>query len=580
MKKLLFVFSFLISFLFANAQSWLWGRQAIPKLGAQGDLNSDHPVAVDASGNAYMTGVFFDTLNFGTFALTSSFESMFLAKYDEYGNVLWAKQAKNLNSLSFGMGNSVAIDRSGNVYVTGIFYDTISFGSIKISVQSSFSNVFLAKYDPLGNVIWAKQTIPSSNKSYGYGYSVAIDNSGNPYITGAFHDTISFGAFTLISSASQGDVFLTKYDANGNVLWAKQANNISSSSFGNGASVATDASGNVYITGTFNDTLSFGAYTLISSPFQSAFKGDVFLTKYDASGNVLWAKQANMTTNTGSSSEATSIAIDGLGNVYITGAFNGSYTFGSFSLGPSSGAFLVKYNAAGDVLWAKQTEIDGLSQWGGYSVASDTLNRGGGYIVMESSNGSPFNLKFGIDTFNLNNNNQTATVIIQFDSSGSILRGSIFSEGSEDDGDGIGVDRTGQHVYVAGDLENITIFTSDTLIPIGEIPFIALWQTSIWDSLTNAAYKDRCVFVPNAFSPNGDEQNDILYVKGLCIKTMDFVIFDRWGNKVFESENINTGWDGTYKGKPMNSGNFVYYITGTLYDGTTFKKQGSIALIR
>ncbi len=88
------------------------------------------------------------------------------------------------------------------------------------------------------------------------------------------------------------------------------------------------------------------------------------------------------------------------------------------------------------------------------------------------------------------------------------------------------------------------------------------------------------VFVPDAFSPNGDGQNDILYVRGDCINTIYFKVFDRWGNKVFETNDKNTGWDGRCRGQAMNSGSYVYYITATLYDGTTQTKKGNVALVR
>jgi gliding motility-associated-like protein len=88
------------------------------------------------------------------------------------------------------------------------------------------------------------------------------------------------------------------------------------------------------------------------------------------------------------------------------------------------------------------------------------------------------------------------------------------------------------------------------------------------------------VFVPNAFSPNNDGQNDILYVLSNCIKTMDFIVVDRWGNKVFESGNINNGWDGTYKGQPMNTGTYAYYLKATMQDGSSVEKHGNVTLVR
>ena len=89
------------------------------------------------------------------------------------------------------------------------------------------------------------------------------------------------------------------------------------------------------------------------------------------------------------------------------------------------------------------------------------------------------------------------------------------------------------------------------------------------------------VFVPNFFSPNGDGKNDQLCVYGNCIKTITFVIFDRWGEKVFETEDpLNVCWDGIYKGEMMNSAVFAYTLTGTLQSGAAITGKGNISLVR
>lgn len=88
------------------------------------------------------------------------------------------------------------------------------------------------------------------------------------------------------------------------------------------------------------------------------------------------------------------------------------------------------------------------------------------------------------------------------------------------------------------------------------------------------------LFVPTAFSPNNDGQNDIFYVRAGCISTFHLIIYDRWGNKVFESNNINDGWDGKYLGQPENTGTYVYYFEGTYTNGNSFSKKGNVALVR
>ena len=87
-------------------------------------------------------------------------------------------------------------------------------------------------------------------------------------------------------------------------------------------------------------------------------------------------------------------------------------------------------------------------------------------------------------------------------------------------------------------------------------------------------------FVPNIFSPNGDNENDVFYVRGQGFKSISINIFNRWGQKVFESDDVNNGWDGTFNGQEMNTGVFVYYINLELYNGDKVQKQGNITLVR
>ena len=88
------------------------------------------------------------------------------------------------------------------------------------------------------------------------------------------------------------------------------------------------------------------------------------------------------------------------------------------------------------------------------------------------------------------------------------------------------------------------------------------------------------MFVPNAFSPNLDGVNDVLYVRGKCLKNLTFMIFNRWGEKVFETSDQKIGWDGTFNGELLNTAVFVYRLEGTTFDGNAFSQKGNITLIR
>ncbi|MDQ4140245.1 MAG: gliding motility-associated C-terminal domain-containing protein, partial [Bacteroidota bacterium] len=177
----------------------------------------------------------------------------------------------------------------------------------------------------------------------------AQDGSGNSYVTGYFRASATFGAFTL-TGLGRDDAFLVKYDANGNVLWAKNAGG----NVGTGSTVGTDVvvapSGECYLMGFFYGPVTFDGVTLPGSNNQE-IKKDVFLAKYSATGDVLWAKQIY---NPDDDSPG-GITLDLTGNCYTTGSFIGTATFDTISLTShgADDAFLVKYNPAGKVLWAK-----------------------------------------------------------------------------------------------------------------------------------------------------------------------------------------------------------------------------------
>ena len=325
--------------LFAQAPDWTWAKNIY---GTEDETG--YSVAVDPSGNVFIAGYFGSrTLKIGSITLTNSgAENIFIAKFDADGNALWAKSAGG-NYYDDGM--SVTTDASGNAYLTGYFgSSTITFGSTTLTNAGSY-DIFLVKYDPNGNVLWAKGVGGSYEDQ---GSSVAVDPSGNNFVTGYFNSlTLTFGT-TTVQNISEFDVFLAKYDAGGNVLWAKGAG-------GNNDdyaySVAADASGNAFVAGAFDSpTITFGTVTLTNAG--GVLKNDVFIAKYDAGGNVLWAKSAGGTDD----DVAYSVAADPSGNAYLTGYFSSSHiTFGSTVLTNTGGEniFLVKYDPNGNVIWAK-----------------------------------------------------------------------------------------------------------------------------------------------------------------------------------------------------------------------------------
>ena len=268
-------------------------------------------IAIDASGNFYMSGYFgSDTLILGADTLlnaqTGSFD-IFLAKFDADGNPIWAKCAGGTNN---DIALSVAVDNSNNAYITGYMTSpSVTFGTV------TFVNtgVFLVKYNTNGNVLWAKNF---QGTQWDLGASVAVDNAGNSFVAGYFKSHIMYIDNIILTNNYPGydEIFLVKSDAAGNALWARRAGGEWSD---RGYSVAVDADGASYCVGGFtSDSVNFGAITLYNS-YANSVNHDIFIAKYDANGNVLWAK------NEGGYNDdfANSVALDASDNIFITGAF-------------------------------------------------------------------------------------------------------------------------------------------------------------------------------------------------------------------------------------------------------------------
>jgi len=101
-----------------------------------------------------------------------------------------------------------------------------------------------------------------------------------------------------------------------------------------------------------------------------------------------------------------------------------------------------------------------------------------------------------------------------------------------------------------------------------------------FDTLTVAVMHNDNFYIPNVFSPNGDGENDKLFVRGTGFNTMYFVVYDRWGEKVFETKDFSQGWDGTYRGQALDPAVFAYFVKAVFWDGTEHSENGSVTLVK
>lgn len=310
-----------------NSGNFVWAK-------AIGGIEMDYAksIVLDASGNVFIAGFYGDTIDFdpgpGIFNLTpNQISDLFIAKFDNSGNFLWAKNLDGTGN-EYGM-KSMSIDASGNIYTTGFFVDTIDFdpgaGTFNLGSAGGY-NIFISKLDGSGNFVWAK-TINSPGGASGN--SIAIDPMGNVYATGRFFGTTDFdpgaGIFNLPFAGGTDDIFILKLDSLGNFIWAKS---VGGSWDDEATSIVSDATGNIFIVGNFYTTVDFdpgvGVFDLTSLGGY-----DIFISKYNSSGNFLWATAIEGDVQ----DYVWSVALNSSNYIYITGIFSSpSITTGSISL--------------------------------------------------------------------------------------------------------------------------------------------------------------------------------------------------------------------------------------------------------
>ncbi|MEZ4939683.1 MAG: SBBP repeat-containing protein [Saprospiraceae bacterium] len=337
-------------------------------------------LAVDAGGNVHVTGQFSGSnIDFdpgaGTALLSSSAVDLFVAKYDASGNYVWAKR---IGGTSTDIGYGLAVDGSGNIYVTGIFLGSnVDFdpgiGTAPLS-SAGGADIFIAKYDASGGYLWANR-VGSTGADNGYG--LAVDGSGNVHVTGGFRgmnvDFDPSASTANLSSAGNNDIFIAKYDASGNYMWA---NRVGSTSDDIGYGIAVDGSGNVHVTGYFQATNVDFDPGPNTENLSSAGSADIFIAKYDASGNYVWAKRVGNT----SGDQGLGLALDGSGNVHVTGFFNTTNVdfdpgAGTATLASAGGndIFIAKYDASGNYVEAMQAGSTGSDA--GYCIAAGAAGK-------------------------------------------------------------------------------------------------------------------------------------------------------------------------------------------------------------
>jgi hypothetical protein len=337
------------------------------------NIDFGQAVAVDAAGNSYVTGQIYSTAAFGSITLVNNSSSdLFVAKVTPAGTFGWAISAQGSQ---FDGGAGLAVDSSGDLYVTGWFRDKIAIGSTTLAASGTEANLLVLKLDSSGKLKWASSSSSSSGMSGG---KVAVDGKGRAHVAGYFSGTWTVGSNTFVSGRKI-DSFVAKLDASGKILWAFAAG---SSSLGHNwpGAIALDSTGNSYVTGQVHGKATFGSTTLTAST-----SGDAYVVKLDSSGKPAWARTMGGSGGAGGAG----LALDSGGNVYLSGWYKGKLgTSGTIlTARGNSDIYVARLDPAGKLTWIRSgggTGVDlatGLALHRGEPYVTGTC-KGTGYQVL------------------------------------------------------------------------------------------------------------------------------------------------------------------------------------------------------
>jgi hypothetical protein len=317
------------------------------------NYNTAKAVANDNSGRLLLTGEIGNMSGLNTFEISNSpiltsrgLTDVYVASLDADGSVNWVQQIGGAN---FDVATDIAIDGGNNVYVCGLFDDSLWVGSRHL-VSAGLTDVFMAKFDSSGALKWLKQ-IKSTGDHYYYP-RIAADGAGNLYIGGAYSASCDFGDGILRSfqggSLLPKDAYLAKYEPNGNTAWVKTWQSSSSEEV---SSLAATPEGDVYVCGTFEDSLHIGGLKYLS-----AGKEDIFLLKLGTGGNIRWTKSFG-----GPASDmATSVATAG-SQVLMALTFQQAIDIGATKFLHSQSAHnmvLSRFDSGGHAIWARSYPVE------------------------------------------------------------------------------------------------------------------------------------------------------------------------------------------------------------------------------
>ena len=580
------------------AGNYIWAEQLSPGTHNGGD----HSMTVDAAGNIFMTGSFYGSADFdpgpGIFNITSgaggSNWDAYILKLNTNGAFVWVKRFTSSSSNVVGEGSSIALDNDGNIYSTGYYSGTFDFdpgpGVYNLTDIGVGPASYISKLDPAGNFLWGQ------SNTGGIPGGIAVDNTGNVYTTQQVNDNKGYK-----------DVFVAKQDGAGKSIWSQVLGGTGQAS---GRSLVLDAAGNVYLTGTFKGTLVLDPGSCLGTYTSAGTGSDIFVSELKSDGTILWLKQFAGTVYHNDVNVGFSIAIDIFGDICTTGYFANTVDFdpgiGVFNL-PSPDNFTVFVQKMIPCVASTSSVLNILS-CGPFNYYCQTYTTSGVYTqIISNETGCD-----SIVTLNLTINPVSVSNLKQTICSGQSYEGySATGTFTDTLASVIGCDsiRTIQLTVMnapapyLGTDKSLCIGDTMTLFP-GNFDSYK-WQ----DGSTQSHYiinksgeysvnvsnfcgsalaqisvvENKCgMYFPTAFTPNKDGKNDLFKIlHPPDFASYDLSVFNRWGQKVFDTRDYTKGWDGTLNGQLLDTGVFVWFCKYQKTNSALHSEiSGTVVLIR
>jgi len=450
-KNLLVITLVILATKVMNAQSpaWVWAKS----VGARLDNEAKVTAVKDAAGGIIVSGQFDANAPFGAanIPVTGTID-LYATKFDQSGTPVWVKGFGGLSNIMFPGG--IVMDGAGNSYLAGSYSFGMTINGINY-YSAGDKDGYIIKLDPSGNVIWVKSFGSATPQAFN---AIAI-NGNNIYVAGSYSGTFNAGSVTVsTSNAGSTDAMVIAFDTAGTALWAATGGGADEDCFYGVSASST----NVYASGAVRGaSASFGSTNLTGS----GSADDMLVTRLTASGSFDLAKRFGST----STDQATCIGYDNYGNIYISGSFLGTVSFGGPASITSNGGntysdgFVAKLNSAGWGLWA--CKQGGASD--DVTTSMEVANNGYIYLCGYYNNSTVTLTTTSGTPMNLTNSGGADGFAAKYNPAGKILWAVKAANTSDDRPKAIVSDNNG-YCYVMGNF--FGAMTLGSLTPVNSLP--------------------------------------------------------------------------------------------------------------